>query len=230
MQRLNILIGGEFTRTIAAEFERLGHYVLTADFNEPTRPGPHYLGNWWDVVDKPWDLRIFHPTCRWMANSGSKHVYIGGDKANGVDTERWVKMAQEAWELWRLVEFCKATNRPAAFENPVMLGYAKMMSELDKLPQQVVQPWWFGTDENGPDNVKKATCWWTLGGLPKLRRTGILDGSTAREEVWKMAPTVDPEERRMARSAFTPGHAKAIAEQWGSAAMEMKYGLHAATA
>ncbi|OYR25769.1 hypothetical protein CEV34_2641 [Brucella pseudogrignonensis] len=100
-----------------------------------------------------------------------------------------------------------------------MLGYAQQM--IGK-PNQTVQPWWFGTDENGPDNVKKATCWWTKGGLPALRRTGTLDGSTARDEVFKMAPTEDPEERRMARSKFTPGHAAAIARQWGDYVMDHK--------
>ena len=38
---------------------------------------------------------------------------------------------------------------------------------------------------------------------------------TARAECHMMAPTADPEERRMARSKSTPGHAAAIAHQWG---------------
>ena len=37
-----------------------------------------------------------------------------------------------------------------------------------------------------------------------------------------MAPTADPEERRMARSKFTPGHAAAIAEQWGDFVVAQK--------
>ena len=103
--------------------------------------------------------------------------------------------------------------RFAAWENPVMIGYAQLM--IGK-PDQIVQPWWFAVDPNGPDNVKKATAWWTRGDLPKLKPTGILDGSTARDEVFRMAPTADPEVRRMQRSNFTPGHAEAIADQWGS--------------
>jgi hypothetical protein len=89
-------------------------------------------------------------------------------------------------------------------------------------PDQTVQPWWFASDPDGPDNVTKATCWWTRRKLPKLRPTGILDGSTARDEVFRMAPTADPEERRMARSKFTPGHAAAIAQQWGDYVMVQK--------
>lgn len=77
-----------------------------------------------------------------------------------------------------------------------------------------MQPWWFGDDPDGPDNVTKATCWW-LNRLPKLRRTGTLDGTTARDECHQMTPTADPETRRMERSKFTPGHAAVLAEQWG---------------
>jgi hypothetical protein len=148
-----------------------------------------------------------------MTNSSSKHLYIDGKKENGLNEERVLGMMRAAWDVWSLLQDCPI---PAyAVENPVMLRYAQTMSELDKLPKQVVQPWWFGTDPDGPDNVKKATCWWRVGGLPPLVRTGTLDGTTARPEVHSMGPTSDPEERRMARSRFHPGHADAIAGRWG---------------
>lgn len=213
MRQLRILIGGEATRTIATEFEARGHYVLTADFRPCQRGGNHHQGDWWDVMFDGWDLGIFHPTCTYMANSSSKHLFRGMSKSGGLNEERWVKMGKAAWGVWDLLERCPIER--VAIENPVMLGYAQIMSELEKLQKQVVQPWWFGTDPDGPDNVKKATCWWTRGNLPKLQKTGTLDGSTAREECFRMAPTADPEERRMARSDFTPGHAAAVATQWG---------------
>jgi hypothetical protein len=213
MMPIRVLIGGEATRTIASAFELRGHYALTADFRPAQRPGPHHQGDWWEVMDQGWDLAIFHPTCTFMANSGSKHLFLDRNKKGGLNRERWTKMGEAAWSVWDLLERCPI--RRVAIENPVMLRYAQIMSGLDKLASQTVQPWWFGDDPDGPDNTKKATCWWTRGGLPKLVRTGSLDGSTARDEVFKMAPTEDPEERRMARSNFTPGHAAAIADQWG---------------
>lgn len=207
---IRVLIGGEATRTIAAAFEARGHYALTADFRPPQKPGPHYQGNFHDVEGDGFDLAIFHRTCTFMANSGAKHLYRGMSKKNGIDEGRFIDCLRHAWDFWNHMQSCPVEF--AAWENPVMLPYAQ--SIIGK-PSQVVQPWWFGTDPDGPDNVKKATCWWTIGGLPKLKPTGILDGSTAREEVFRMAPTNNPEDRRMARSNFTPGHAAAIADQWG---------------
>lgn len=210
MRPLRVLIGGEATRTIAAAFEARGHYAMTADFRPSERPGPHYRGDWQDVEGDGWDLAIFHRTCTFMANSGAKHVFLGMKKEGGLNVDRWVSLGRDAWAFWSHMRMCPV--RFAAWENPVMNGYAQVM--VGK-PNQTVQPWWFGTDEAGPDNVKKATCWW-LKGLPKLRKTGSLDGTTARDEVFRMGPTKDPEDRRMERSRFTPGHAAAIADQWGS--------------
>lgn len=165
------------------------------------------------------DLAIFHRTCTFMANSGSKSLYNQGEdgqrrKEYGLNEERWLKMGRDAWAFWNHMQNCPVKH--VAWENPVMLGYAQLM--IGK-PTQTVQPWWFGSDEEGPDNVTKATCWW-LKNLPKLERTGTLDGKTARPEVHSMAPTKDPEDRRMARSKFTPGHAAAVAKQWSAAVME----------
>ncbi|MBE0561824.1 MAG: hypothetical protein IH622_13560 [Ochrobactrum anthropi] len=217
MSKLNVLIGGEYSGTIRDAFLALGHNAMSCDFSPTSVPGPHYQGDWADVENDGWDLAIFHRTCTFMANSGAKHIYLNMSKNGGLNEDRWLKMGRDAWAFWHHMQTCPV--KFAAWENPVMLGYAQLM--IGK-PDQTVQPWWFGTDENGPDNVKKATCWWTMGGLPKLRRTGTLDGSTAREEVFKMAPTSDPEERRMARSKFTPGHAAAIARQWGDFVMAQK--------
>lgn len=206
---LRVLIGGEFTGTIRDAFLRLGHDAISCDLKPTLVPGPHYQGDWRDIEHDGFDLAIYHRTCTYMANSGAKHLYRNRAKAGGLDWERWTRMGQDAWEFWYHRENCPVEF--AAWENPVMLGYAQLM--VGK-PSQTVQPWWFGADADGPDNVKKATCWW-LNGLPKLSRTGTLDGSTARDEVFKMAPTADPETRRMERSKFTPGHAAAIADQWG---------------
>ena len=211
---MRVLIGGEYSGTIRDAFLARGHDAMSCDLSPTTAPGPHYQGDWWDVMMDGWDLAIFHPTCTYMANSGAKHLFRERAKNGGLDRERWVKMGEAAWAIWDLLERCPVEC--IAIENPVMLRYAQIMSGLEKLPCQTVQPWWFGSDPDGPDNVRKATCWWTKGGLPKLKPTGLLDGSTAREECFRMAPTDDPEQRRMARSKFTPGHAAAIADQWGS--------------
>lgn len=210
---MKVLIAGEYSGTIRDAFIARGHDAMSCDLSPTIRPGPHYQGDWWDVMFDGWDFVIFHPTCTYMANSGAKHLFLNMSKNGGLNWERWIKLGQAAWDVWDITERCPAPF--IAIENPVMLRYAQIMSGLEKWPCQTVQPWWFGSDPDGPDNVTKATCWWTKGGLPKLEKTGTLDGSTAREEVFRMAPTADPEERRMARSKFHPGHADAIVDQWG---------------
>lgn len=210
---MKVLIGGEFNGVIRDAFLVRGHNAMSCDFKESAVGGPHYTGHWYDLIDDNWDLAIFHPTCTYMANSSSKSLYINGQKENGLDIERWTNMGLAAWGVWELCQRVQHIKR-VAIENPVMLRYAQILSELEKWSVQTVQPWWFGFDKDGPDNVKKRTCWWTKG-LPKLERFGALDGSTARDECHKCSPTKDPEERRMKRSKFTPGHASAIAEQWG---------------
>lgn len=217
MRRLNVLIGGERYGVIRDAFIALGHNAVSCDLVPTEAPGPHYEGPWEEIEGLPEiDLAIFHRTCTNMANSGSKHLYIDGSKANGLNEQRVMDMMRDAWAFWDHMQRCPIPF--VAWENPVMIGYAQLM--VGK-PNQTVQPWWFGTDPDGPDNVKKATSWW-LRGLPKLERTGTLDGSTARADVHRMGPTKDPEYRRMARSKFAPGMAAAVAEQWSRAVLEAR--------
>lgn len=208
-----VLIGGEYSGMIRDAMIARGHDAMSCDLSPTSAPGPHHQGDWWDVMFEGWDLAIFHPTCTFMANSSAKHLFQNMSKNGGLNVDRWTQMGQAAWEIWDLLQRCPVER--VAIENPIMLRYAQIMSGLEKLPRQVVQPWWFGTDESGPDNLTKATCWWTKGDLPKLSKTGTLDGSTARDECFQMAPTADPQERRMARSKLAPGMAAAIASQWG---------------
>ena len=210
MRPLRVLIGGERFGVLRDAFLARGHLAWSCDLAPTEAPGPHFQCDWREVEGFGWDLAIFHRTCTYMANSGAKHLYAGMAKENGVNEERFLHMIRDAWAFWDHMQRCPIPL--VAWENPVMVGYAQLM--VGK-PAQTVQPWWFGDDENGPDNVTKATCWW-LRGLPKLRRTGTLDGHTARAEVHSMTPTADPEERRMARSKFHPGHAAAVADQWGT--------------
>ena len=96
-------------------------------------------------------------------------------------------------------------------ENPVMHKHAKSRIRNYQHFSQSVQPWQFATDEDGPDNVKKRTCFWTHN-LPNLQATGTLDGSTARDDIHRAPPSAD---RWKLRSKFFPGIAKAMARQWG---------------
>ncbi len=116
-------------------------------------PARSYTGSWYDIQHDGFDLAIFHPTCTYMVNSGAKHLFMNMSKNGGLNEERWLKMGRAAWEFWHHKDTCPIPF--AAWENPVMLGYAQLM--IGK-PCQTVQPWWFGSDEESRDNTKKATC------------------------------------------------------------------------
>jgi len=99
------------------------------------------------------------------------------------------------------MKFVNADCPRIAIENPVCI-----MSRIYRKPDQIIQPWQFGHGET------KATCLW-LKGLNPLKPTNIVEGREHR--VWKMAPGPN---RAKERSKTFPGIAKAMAEQWGTAA------------
>jgi hypothetical protein len=133
-----------------------------------------------------------------MANSGAKHLYLDGNKANGRDEARWEAMREGA-------EFFKALwEAPVpmiAIENPIMLGVAKDIIGVSQT--QIIQPWQHGHGET------KATCLW-LKGLPKIVPTDVVEGREAK--VHMMAPSPD---RWKERSRTYQGIANAFASQWG---------------
>ena len=150
------------------------------------------------------DLMIAHPPCTYLANSGNKHLYIGGRKENGRNEERWAKR-EEALMFVRLL---MGANIPKiCVENPISC----ISTEIRK-PDQIVQPWMFG------DPFTKPTCLW-LKGLPLLEATDIVNRgekhvtkSGKQIPVWYNLPP--SEDRAKIRSATFPGFAKAMADQW----------------
>lgn len=208
---MRVLIGGEFTGTIRDAFLRRGHDAWSCDFKPTRSPGPHYQCDWWDIIPNGWDLAIFHPTCTYLANSGAKHLFKGMKKENGLNEERWLALGRAAWEYWQLLN-CDQIDR-ICIENPIMLGYAQLM--IGEKPSQIIHPWQFG-------HKKMKATGLHLRNLPKLVPTDVVGPPPADpaerykwQDVFRMAPTADPEKRRMARSETYPGFAEAFAEQWG---------------
>jgi site-specific DNA-cytosine methylase len=89
-----------------------------------------------------------------------------------------------------------------ALENPVSI-----ISSRIRKPDQIIHPHQFGHPEN------KATCLW-LKNLPRLVPTDLTFG--LEDRVHRMAPGPD---RWRERSRTFPGIAKAMAAQWGRAAV-----------
>lgn len=204
---LRILVGCECSGIVRRAFAALGHDAWSCDLKPAEdRSNHHIVADIRDLLNDGWDtLAVMHPPCTRLTNSGV----------------RWLTVpppGRTLDEMWEELEagaalFSACWNAPIeriAIENPVMHKHAKARI-ADFVPHsQSVQPWQFGFDEAGPDNVKKRTCLW-LKNLPKLVPTGTLDGSTARAEIHKASPGPDRAERR---SRFFPGLAAAMAMQW----------------
>lgn len=231
---MRVLIGCATSCVALNAFLARGHDAWQCDLlpaDEPTNR--HIKGDVRDVMTWGWDLMIVsNPPCTRLCNSGVRWLDDPRCACPGeatpyeklawpcldMDARRAImrRLLREAADLFS--DFWQAPVPRVAVENPVMHKHAKALIRGFERHAQSVQPWHFGTDEDGPDNVKKRTCLW-LRGVPKLRRTGTLDGSTARPEIHTASPGPD---RWKTRSRTFAGMAEAWADQWGGYAMEQQ--------
>lgn len=205
---LKVLVGCECSGIVRRAFAALGHDAWSCDLKPAEdRSNHHLVCDIRDVLDLGWDLlAVMHPPCTRLTNSGVRWLSV--PPPGRTREEMWAELDAGA------ALFSDCWNAPVgkiAVENPVMHRHAKARIRNFERHAQSVQPWQFGRDDAGADNVKKRTCLW-LKGLPKLVATGSLDGSTARAEIHRASPGPDRAERR---SRFFPGLAAAMAMQWG---------------
>ena len=187
---MRVLIAGEFSGIERDAFSARGHDAWSCDFLPSERPGNHIQDDFFNVLDRGWDLMIAHPTCRYITNSGVRWLYT--------EPGRWELMEDAARTIKRLLD---ADIEKIALEQPIPHKYA--LAIIGRKYDQIVQPWWFGHPET------KATCFW-LKNLPPLESTNIVDGREHR--VHRMPPGPD---RWRERSRAYRGMAAAQAEQWG---------------
>lgn len=217
---MRVLVACEFSGVVREAFRRRGHDAWSCDLIPTLRPSPyHHVGDvrqW--AHTKPWDLVIAHPVCKFLTNSGVKHLYKGGKKINGRDELRWASMREGAdFLLW----FLDGPWEMVCVENPIMHGHAKDYClnergfDLDAIDQQILHPWEFGHPES------KATRIWRRN-LPKLQPTkNVYDlmmrlPANQRNRVHYESPGVkNGLTREQRRSIFFEGWADAMAEQWG---------------
>lgn len=160
---MRVLIACEYSGTVRDAFIAKGHDAMSCDLLPTDKPGPHYQGDVFDVINDEWDLMIAHPPCTHLAVSGA----------------RWFKdkVTEQAEALEFVQRLMNADIDRICIENPVSI-----ISSRIRKPDQTIQPWQFGHGET------KRTCLW-LKGLPKLVPTDIVGGRDQR--IWKLPPSPD---------------------------------------
>lgn len=184
---MNVLVGFENSQEVTAAFIAAGHNAMSCDLYYPGEKGlPHYQGDFFDLLNRRWDLIIIHPPCTFTSISGNRWYWNSPLRTAGA------KLCARAWSESREHADRVALEQPKT----IMQRYIGKRS-------QVIQPWQFGHGET------KETWLW-LYNLPPLIPTNIVDGREQR--IWKMPPGP---ERQKERSRTFHGIAHAMSSQWG---------------
>ncbi len=183
---MKILIPCEFSGVVREAFIKKGHDAVSCDLLPTEKPGPHYQGNIFDIINDGWDMMIAFPPCTHLAVSGARYF------------EKKRKDGRQQQGIDFFMDLVNTNIEKICIENPVGI-----MSTIYRRPDQYIQPWEFGHGE-----TKKTGLW--LKNLPPLMATKIMEGRENR--IWKMPPGPD---RGKLRSRFYTGFAAAMADQWG---------------
>lgn len=217
---MRVLVGCECSGVVRQAFRRLGHDAWSCDIKAAEDGSRYHIRR--DVrlvMNDGWDLGIFHPVCRYLTNSGAKHLYLGMRKENGPNEERW-RLMRDGADFY--LECWQAPIDRVAVENPIWhRAAAEYIQAKATIPhpvkRQFVQPWWFGHLE------VKATGW-ALRGLPALMPTNDVRAETyalpyaERAKVHYASPGPN---REANRSRTLHGLGDAMAMQWGGEVAQM---------
>ena len=214
MKPQRVLIGCETSGEVRRAFLDRGHDAWSCDLlPADDRSNRHIQCDVRDVLNDGWDLLVvMHPPCTRLCNSGVRWLHTpppGRTKA-----EMWEDLDDGA------ALFSACWNAPVprvAVENPVMHKHAKARIKNFQKAVQTVQPWWFG------EKASKGTGLY-LRGLPPLTATNRLTPpkrGTDEHKKWSAIHRASPgPDRWTTRSKTFTGIALAMADQWGSYAME----------
>lgn len=204
-----VLVACERSGVVRRAFEAQGCDAWSCD-TMPADDGSnrHITGDVLDHLDDGWDLlMVAHPPCTILCNSGAKHLYLGGRKANGRNPARWAELEAAAAFYRRLRDAAQIPRR--AIENPVMHGHA--IALVERGPVQFVHPYFFGEPFFKNTGLE-------LIDLPRLVPTDMLTPpapGTAEHKAWSRCHREPPgPDRARRRSQSYQGIAAAMAAQW----------------
>jgi hypothetical protein len=207
---MRVLIACEYSGVVRDAFINAGHDAISCDLLPTEKPGPHYQGDVFDIVNDGFDLMIAHPPCTDLATSGA--AWFAKKIADG----------RQAQAIDFFMKFVNCSIPKICIENPVGI-----MSSKYRKPDQIIQPYMFG------DSASKKTCLW-LKGIPLLYHnkhenlfneptTWVDRGEMVTFKSGRVMPKwyadawrLPKHERQKLRSRTFQGIANAMALQWGT--------------
>jgi hypothetical protein len=191
---MKVLIACEFSGTVSDAFIAKGHDAISCDLLPTEKPGPHYQGDVFDIINDGWDMMIAHPPCTHLAVSGMRWFKEGVKPMSlQVDALKFVQKLMDA----SIEKIC--------IENPISIISTKI-----RKPNQIINPFQFGHPE------QKKTCLW-LKNMPLLKETNNV------YEHMMTLPLKERTRihwlgsgKWKERSKTYQGIADAMADQWGS--------------
>lgn len=202
---MRVLVACEFSGIVRDAFIARGHDAVSCDLLPSELPGPHLQVDVFSVLDRGWDLMIFHWPCTYLTRAQAgwffnlpknpkPHILYG--------RARYYAMLESAAQFKRLLDsgiprICGENPIPYRDARLIMGGYT-----------QKIRPSDFGHAE------RKDTCLW-LKNLPPLMPTKIVALPERKSEAQRLHWLSPSPDRWKERSRTFQGIADAMAEQWG---------------
>ena len=202
--KMKILIACEFSGIVRDAFIKKGHDAISCDILPTDKPGPHYQGDVFDIINDGFDMMIAHPPCTYLCVTGNKWM-----KPEFRDRfPNRVQQRKDAIQFF--MDLYNVNIEKICIENPV-----GVMSTKFRKPNQYIHPYYFG------DKHSKKTGLW-IRGLPLLEKTNVVEPEMytykdgRKDPIWHVESMKLPkEERSKIRSRTFQGIADAMADQWG---------------
>jgi hypothetical protein len=192
---MKVLIACEFSGTVRDAFTALGHDAISCDLLPSDKPGKHYQGDVFDIINDGFDLMIAHPPCTWLCQAMRTN-------AARKDRPEITKNFEKNRELGKkfFLNLLNCDIQKVAVENPI--GY---MNGNFRTPDQIIRPFMFG------HHYSKDVCLW-LKQLPPLLPTAWMLPTYKKLDFGSKYRNPNG---RSIKSITFQGIANAMALQWG---------------
>ena len=196
---MKVLVACEYSGVVRDAFLKQGHDAISCDLLPTERPGPHYQGDVFDIINDGFDMMIAFPPCTFLTVTANRSFLN--------NPERWQKRLDAIKFVYKLMN---ADIDKICIENP-----KGVISSHIRKPDQYIQPY-----EHGHSESKMTGLW--LKNLSLIIPTKIVtpewiiskSGKRHSPTHWNNPSSNNPENAKL-RSKTYQGIADAMANQWG---------------